>query len=72
MIVRWGDGTASEPITHWRAHAYAEPGRYLIRVVATDRAGNETVERLAVTVQASPKPKHKTGGRKRPSGGVGK
>jgi hypothetical protein len=43
--VSWGDGTSSR-IGHTALHVYARPGRYLLRVTITDRAGNvRTIKR---------------------------
>jgi hypothetical protein len=50
-LVRWGDGTktrgsARRPLRH----TYRQPGSYRIAVTLRDRAGNETVRRLRVTI----------------------
>jgi hypothetical protein len=54
-LVDWGDHT-NTVIVHRRDHAYRRPGRYRIKVVAFDRAGNATVTTLLIRIKAPPKP----------------
>lgn len=63
IVVDWGDGSPRERIKRGTRHTYEEPGRYRLRVYATDRAGNRTVvrQRLRIAGAAS-------GGRARGSG----
>ena len=65
VVVRWGDGTVV-PLklgSHRSYHVYRRPGRYVISLLVTDRAGNVSRELIPVAV-LKPKPKPK---RKRPS-----
>jgi len=47
--VSWGDGTSSR-IGHVVYHVYGRPGRYLLRVTVTDRAGNVTTIKKRVEI----------------------
>jgi hypothetical protein len=47
--VSWGDGTSSR-IVHTTSHVYRRPGRYLLRVTVTDRAGNVTTIKRRVRI----------------------
>lgn len=67
VVVHWGDGN-TDVIHHWRLHAYRRPGRYRIRVVVSDRAGNVATVSMLVRVRPKPKPKTAPGGK---SGGSG-
>ncbi len=42
IVVDWGDRTPRERIRRGTRHAYARPGRYRLRVLVLDRAGNRT------------------------------
>jgi hypothetical protein len=57
--VYWGDG-ASSPITHGKAHVYNRQGRYRLRLVVVDRAGNTTTLVRTVKIQkpGQPPPGH--------------
>ncbi|HYV14700.1 MAG TPA: PKD domain-containing protein, partial [Conexibacter sp.] len=59
IAVDWGDHT-TEPIRRGARHAYAKPGRYKVRIVVLDRAGNRTttIERLKIT---KPPRRHRAG-----------
>lgn len=50
IAVDWGDGSASERIQRGTRHAYARPGRYVLRVLVSDRAGNRTVVRQSLRI----------------------
>jgi hypothetical protein len=56
--IRWGDGTGGS-IHHRASHLYLAPGRYVVTVTATDRAGNKTTVRRTIHVRPKPKPKTK-------------
>ena len=63
VVVRWGDGTAAKlkPGFHRSFHAYRRPGRYVISLLVTDRAGNSSRRVIPVVVgKPKPKPKHPT------------
>jgi hypothetical protein len=59
VTVHWGDRT-SDTIGHNKYHVYAAPGRYKVRVIATDKAGNSTavVKTLRIRKAAVKKKKH--------------
>jgi hypothetical protein len=63
ILVDWGDGSAREQIRNGSQHIYVRPGRYTLRVLVTDRAGNRTTIR-----QVLPIAKPVRGRRGRPSG----
>jgi hypothetical protein len=46
VLVNWGDRTPSQLIGHGAQHVYARAGRYTLRVLVTDRAGNRSTFRL--------------------------
>ncbi len=56
VVVHWGDHTKADVIAHWGAHVYKRAGRYRVTVTVVDRAGNQTVKALVVTVKAAPAP----------------
>jgi hypothetical protein len=56
IFVRWGDGSV-ELTGRRRRHVYRHPGRYRVRVIVVDRAGNATTEVALVRIVAPPKPK---------------
>lgn len=56
VLVDWGDGTRQR-ILHGARHAYARPGRYRLRIVVTDRAGNRTTIRRTLRI-AQPRGRH--------------
>ncbi len=49
VTVSWGDATSSR-IGHTAFHVYGRPGRYLLRVTVTDRAGNVRTIRRRVAI----------------------
>jgi hypothetical protein len=69
ILVRWGDGRV-ELIGHHRRHVYLHPGRYRVRVIVVDRAGNATTKSVLVRIIAPPKPKSKHPRAPGHSGGV--
>lgn len=50
IAVTWGDRTAPELIRRGAQHAYARPGRYALRVLVTDRAGNRSTFRQVLKI----------------------
>ena len=50
IVVSWGDRTPSELIRSGSRHAYARPGRYALRILVTDRAGNRTTYRQVLRI----------------------
>ncbi|MBV9715840.1 MAG: PKD domain-containing protein [Solirubrobacterales bacterium] len=60
--VYWGDGTPHVQISHGAVHVYKRPGRYKIRVVVQDRAGNTTTVSRYVKIAAP-----KTTGKPKPA-----
>ena len=50
ILVSWGDHTPAQLIRHGTQHAYARPGRYTLRVLVTDRAGNRSTFRLPLKI----------------------
>jgi hypothetical protein len=65
VTVYWGDGTPHYLITHGKFHVYRHAGRFRIRVVAVDRAGNTTTVSRVVKISPKPKPKTKQPKRKK-------
>lgn len=55
ISVSWGDGSPAEQIQRGSQHAYAGPGRYTLRVVVIDRAGNRTTLRQLLKIAKPPK-----------------
>jgi hypothetical protein len=58
VFINWGDG-ARFHITRGKYHAYKRAGRYTIRVVVADRAGNRTTAKQTIRIAPKPKPKPK-------------
>jgi hypothetical protein len=56
ILVDWGDRTPAEQIRHGSQHAYARPGRYVLRLLVTDRAGNRTTVRQVLRIAKPPRP----------------
>jgi hypothetical protein len=54
--VDWGDGTRSR-LTQSATNVYARSGRYRVKVVVTDRAGNATTVIRTVTIVKPAKPR---------------
>jgi hypothetical protein len=50
IVVSWGDRTPTEQIRRGSRHAYARPGRYALRILVTDRAGNRTTYRQLLRI----------------------
>lgn len=50
VVVDWGDGSARQSILHGAAHAYRKPGRYTLRIVVLDGAGNRTTLRTTLRI----------------------
>jgi len=50
ILVSWGDRTPAQLIRSGAQHAYARPGRYTLRVLVTDRAGNRSTFRLSLKI----------------------
>ncbi len=61
ISVSWGDGSPAEQIRSGSQHAYARPGRYALRIVVSDRAGNRTTLRQLLKIA---KPARRAGGRR--------
>jgi hypothetical protein len=60
ILVTWGDRTPAQLIRHGARHAYARPGRYTLRVLVTDRAGNRSTFRQRLRI-AKPARRSKRG-----------
>ncbi|HEX7290758.1 MAG TPA: hypothetical protein VF250_06475 [Conexibacter sp.] len=50
VVVDWGDRTPTVQIRRGAQHAYARPGRYALRVLVTDRAGNRSTFRQVLKI----------------------
>jgi hypothetical protein len=50
IVVDWGDRTPRLLIRRGAQHAYARPGRYTVRVLVTDRAGNRSTLRQKLRI----------------------
>jgi hypothetical protein len=50
IVVNWGDRTPLQLVRHGAQHVYARPGRYSLRVLVTDRAGNRSTFRLPLKI----------------------
>ena len=50
VLVDWGDRTPGQRIGRSARHTYARPGRYTLRVLVTDRAGNRSTFRQALKI----------------------
>lgn len=57
IFIRWGDGTVTRIRRTSARHVYARRRRYTVTVIATDHAGNVTVESKRITIAP---PKRKT------------
>jgi hypothetical protein len=62
VTVYWGDGTPRSQIRHTKTHVYGRAGRFRIRVVIQDKAGNTTTLTRVIKVASAPKSKSKPGG----------
>lgn len=56
ILVDWGDRTGALSVLHGSRHVYRRAGRYTLRIVVTDRAGNRTVLREPLRIAKPPKP----------------
>ncbi|MFL5817457.1 MAG: hypothetical protein ACJ76L_07635 [Conexibacter sp.] len=56
ILLDWGDRTPSEQIRRGSQHAYARPGRYVLRLLVIDRAGNRTTLRQLLRIAKPPRP----------------
>ncbi|HEU4702920.1 MAG TPA: hypothetical protein VFS37_10600 [Conexibacter sp.] len=63
ILVSWGDGTPGELIRRGSRHAYARPGRYTLRVLVTDRAGNRSTFRQRLKIAKPAKRSRQRGSR---------
>jgi len=52
VVLDWGDRSRRERVRTAAEHVYARAGRYVVRLVVVDRAGNRTVVRRVVRVTA--------------------
>lgn len=59
ILVDWGDGTGALQVLHGNRHVYRRPGRYTLRIVAFDNAGNRTTLREPLRIAKRPKPPRK-------------
>jgi hypothetical protein len=55
IVVSWGDRTPAELIVRGSRHAYARPGRYVLSVLVTDRAGNRSTYRQQLRIAKPPR-----------------
>jgi hypothetical protein len=55
IVIDWGDRSPLERIRRGSQHAYARPGRYRLRIVVTDRAGNSTTLRQVLPIAKPPR-----------------
>ncbi|HEX4804723.1 MAG TPA: hypothetical protein VFU94_02385 [Conexibacter sp.] len=63
IVVDWGDRTARQSILHGAAHAYRRAGRYRLRIVVVDGAGNRTALSAPLRIAKAPKGKARRRGR---------
>jgi hypothetical protein len=67
ILVDWGDRTPAEQIRRGSQHAYARPGRYVLRLFVSDRAGNRTTLRQLLRISKPPRPSRGARSRRRRS-----
>lgn len=67
--VDWGDRTPVETIRFGSQHTYAASGRYVLRILVTDRAGNRTTLRQLLRVAKAPRGRSGARGRRRAASG---
>ncbi|HKG40461.1 MAG TPA: hypothetical protein VKB25_15845 [Conexibacter sp.] len=67
ILVNWGDRTPVEQIRRGSQHAYARPGRYVLRLLVTDKAGNRTSLRQVLRIAKPPRPTRGARSRRRRS-----
>lgn len=70
IVVDWGDRTPALQIRQGAQHAYARPGRYVLRLLVTDRAGNRTTLRQVLRIAKPPRPSRGARSRRRRSAPV--
>jgi len=63
IVVDWGDRSARQSILHGATHAYRKAGRYTLRIVVVDGAGNRTTLRARLRIGKAPKGKARRHGR---------
>ncbi len=54
ILVDWGDRTARQAIVHGASHAYRRAGRYRLRIVVVDGAGNRTTLSALLRIANAP------------------
>lgn len=67
ILVDWGDHTLVQQIRRGSQHAYARPGRYVLRLLVTDRAGNRTTVRQLLRIAKLPRARRGARSRRRRS-----
>jgi len=67
IVLDWGDRTLPEQIRRGSQHAYARSGRYVLRLLVTDRAGNRTALRQVLRIAKPPRPSRGARSRRRRS-----
>lgn len=65
IVVDWGDGSGPREILHGARHVYRRAGRYTLRIVVLDNAGNRTTLREPLRIAKPPKPGRGRGRRRR-------
>jgi hypothetical protein len=63
VVVDWGDRSARQSILHGAEHAYRRAGRYTLRIVVVDGAGNRTTLTAHLRIGKAPRGKAKHRGR---------
>ena len=66
--LKWGDGS-DYTISHSKFHAYSKPGRYTIKVIVKDRAGNTTTLERRLEIAPKPTPKKRRSKKGKPKHG---
>ncbi len=59
ILVDWGDRSPRQSILHGSGHAYRKAGRYRLRIVVLDRAGNRTTVTALLRIAKAPAHGHK-------------
>lgn len=59
ILVDWGDRSPRQSILHGSEHAYRKAGRYRLRIVVLDRAGNRTTVTALLRIAKAPAHGHK-------------
>lgn len=68
VLLDWGDGTRTS-IKRGSQHVFTRAGRYAVRVVVTDKAGNRTTVRQPLKVITPPRPRRHARHRRGQGGG---